>query len=563
MKQKQTPNLVNYEKTAKDFNWESQVENLPNLGENKINAGFISISTPAQIHPSKKALIYLNEETRNTFSYKGLDDLSNKFANVLEELKTEKGDRVFFFLPRIPELYFGFLGTLKMGAIAGTLFPAFGPKALLQRLKNSQAKVLITDGDLYERVEKIRDELPDLKEVILVNQTKENCQNLKTLMNSSSSEFEAAKMDPSDPAFMLYTSGTGTTPVSGIVIPHKAIAQQKKTAQWVLDLKKDDIYWCTSDPGWVTGIVYGILAPFALGTTIVVSKDRFNAKNWFSILEKEKVSVFYSAPTAFRFLEKEDHFAREHDFSQLRHILSVGEALSPSSIKWAKKTFDLPIYDTWWQTETGAMMIANFLCLPIREGSMGKPIPGIKASIVDDQAKPAKDGEEGNLAFEPGWPSALVDIWQNRENLKHYFKNDLYYSGDRAYKDKDGYFWFIGRADDVIKTSGERVGPFEVESSLQEHESVLESAVIGKPDKQRGQIIKAFVVLKPNFEASSVLKEELQAHVKKTMAGHAYPREIEFKNNLPKTKTGKIMRRYLKTEEMGLPAGDISTLEKN
>ncbi|MBU1126957.1 AMP-binding protein, partial [Patescibacteria group bacterium] len=431
-----------------------------------------------------------------------------------------------------------------------------------QRLKNSQAKILITDSDLYERVEKIRDSLPNLKEVILVDQDRENCQNLKTLMDHSSPSFKAVEMNPSDPAFMLYTSGTGTTPVSGIVIPHKAIVQQKKTAEWVLDLKKNDIYWCTSDPGWITGIVYGILAPLSLGTTIVVNKDRFDAQNWFSILEKEKVSVFYSAPTAFRFLEKEDHFAKEYDFSKLRHILSVGEALPPSSIKWAKKIFNLPIYDTWWQTETGAIMIANFLCLPIRQGSMGKPIPGVKALIVDEQAKPVKDGEEGNLAFKPGWPSAITDIWQNRKNLNHYFKNDLYYSGDRACKDKDGYFWFIGRADDVIKTSGERVGPFEVESSLQEHESVLESAVIGKPDKQRGQIIKAFVVLKPNFKPSDVLKEELKAHVKKTMAGHAYPREIEFRSNLPKTKTGKIMRRYLKAKEMDLPTGDISTLDE-
>jgi len=300
-----------------------------------------------------------------------------------------------------------------------------------------------------------------------------------------------------------------------------------------------------------------------LGTTMVVHAGRFDPTIWYTILEKYKVTVWYTAPTAIRMLmAKGEGLVKSHNLTSLRHLCSVGEPLNPEAIRWGLKAFGLPFHDTWWQTETGAMMMVNLPGMDIKIGSMGKPFPGLEAGIVDDTGNPLPDKTEGNLAFRPGWPSMMATVWQNEEKYKSYFVNGWYISGDHAWKDEEGYYWFMGRADDVIKTSGERVGPFEVESALVEHPAVVEAGVIGKPDDVRGEIIKAFVVLKAGSQPSEELKIELSEYVKKHLAGHAYPREIEFIDKLPKTRSGKIMRRILKAKEMGLPIGDTSTLEE-
>lgn len=560
------PNLKNYEKTYKAFNWKGAKKELSFFEGGKFNAAYNAIDRHINTwRKNKIALYWENEKGENKeYSFLQLSYLSNKFANVLKKIGVKKGDRVFIFLPRIPELYISFLGILKTGAIAGTMFQAFGPSGILDRLSNSEASVVVTNKELKKRIYKVKNKLPKLKKIIVVdeNTKKPNEVDFQKEMAQASEKFPIAKLNPDDPAFMLYTSGTTGKP-KGVIHRHLAILQEHMTAKWVLDIHDEDILWCTADPGWVTGIGYTILGVWSLGATEVIFDGRFDPETWYRILEKYKVNVWYTAPTAIRMLMKAGKdLVKKYDLSHLRHLASVGEPLNPGPIRWGIKTFGLPFHDNWWQTETGGICIANYPCLDIKLGSMGKPIPGVKATIVDDKGKELKTGQIGNLALKPGWPSMMKEIWKNEEKYKSYFIGKWYISGDLAYKDKDGYFWFIGRADDVIKTAGERVGPFEVESALIEQGSAVEAGVIGKPDPERGEIIKAFVVLKPGIKPSESLKKELSEFVKKHLAGHAYPREIEFVDKLPKTRSGKIMRRILKAKELGLPIGDTSTLEE-
>ncbi len=548
------PNLQDYQKTYQDFSWVKAAKDFWGQ-DKKINLVTKVIDQQAKSKLKNKIALFWESEDgqERQLTFFEIYLLANQFGNFLKSLNVKKGDRVFFFLPRIPAIYWGFLGTLKIGAVGGTLFPAFGSQGLLDRLGNSGAKVLVTNKELYQRIQPIEKKLPNLKKIVLV-------ENLPNTLSHFPVNLEPELVAPDDPAFMLYTSATGNTPVCGIVVPHKGFFQQHLTAKWILDLHENDIYWCTADPGWVTGVVYGLLAPWSLGISQIAFGGRFKPEKWYQLIEKYQVSVLYTAPTALRLLEKEEEIIENHDLSSLRHINSVGEALTPASVKWVNKAFKLPIYDTWWQTETGAMILANYPSLPVKIGSMGKPIPGIKMAIVDDQGKSMPVNKVGHLVIKPPWPSMMIDVWQNKKRYKSYFKNNWFYTGDKASCDQDGYYWFAGRADDIIKTSGERVAPFDVESSLCDHPSVLEAGVIGKPDKIRGEIIKAFVVLKPKFKESEELRQELQAYVKKNLAGHAYPREIDFVKNLPKNRSGKIVRRILKARELNLPLGDTSTL---
>lgn len=551
---KTIPNLDDYTSTYRTFTWRSARREL-DWFDHHINAAYNAVDRHVHTWRRNKIALFWHgeDDTQKKFTFEELSLASNKFGNILKDFGIEQGDRVFLFLPRVPELFFAFLGTLKIGAIAGTLFSAFQEQALLDRLQNSDAKVLVTDSELKKRVEKIKHKLPSLKHIITID-----TDDYKKSFDHASTELTIAHMDPDDYAFMLYTSGTTGKP-KGVVHAHRAILQQYLTARWVLDLKDEDIYWCTADPGWVTGIAYEILGSWACGVSAVIYAGRFDPKKWYEILEKYKVSVWYTAPTAIRMLMATP--PKGYTFC-LRHMCSVGEPLNPEAIKWGRKIFDLSFHDTWWQTETGAICIANYPGMSIKLGSMGKPIPGLIAAIVDDHGKEVGPNKEGNIALKPPWPSMMKTIWRRPLKYKSYFANGWYISGDRGMRDKDGYFWFIGRADDVIKTSGERVGPFEVESALVEHPAVVEAGVIGKPDALRGEIIKAFVVLEKDQKPSEKLKEELSLYVKKHLAGHAYPREVEFIDRLPKTRSGKIMRRILKAKEMGLPIGDTSTLEE-
>lgn len=539
--------------------WEENKNEVVWFANETLNAAYNAVDKHVKNGNGEKTALICEDETGRLeqFTFSDLSLFSNRIANILKDLGIIKGDRVFLFLPRIPPLYYAFLGILKLGAIAGTMFSAFQEQALKDRLLDSGAKILFTTKELSLRIEPIKNQLPELEHVLIVD---DPC--FTDLLFNAKDTFEAEHTKPEDYAFMLYTSGTTGKP-KGVVHAHIACLQQHLSAKLVLDLKENDIYWCTADPGWVTGIVYSILSNWSLGITTLVYSGRFDPQKWYSLLEKHKVSIWYTAPTAIRMLMAEgDELVKKYNLQSLRYLASVGEPLNPEAVIWSEKVFGISFHDNWWQTESGSILIANVPNLKIKPGSMGKPLPWITADVVDNDGKQVTIGVEGNLVIKPPWPSMMRTIWRNQEKYQSYFQNDWYVTGDRARIDEDGYFWFIGRADDVIKTAGERVGPFEVESALIDHSSVVEAGVIGKPDKVRGEIIKAFVVLKPGISPSDELKNELSEFVKKHLAGHAYPREIEFIDKLPKTRSGKIMRRILKAKELGLPIGDTSTLEE-
>jgi acetyl-CoA synthetase len=561
-------NLEDYNKIYKRFDWNQAKKEIEFFPGNKLNASYNAVDRHANTWRKNKVALYWEGENgeNRKYTFLELKELSDKFANVLEKLKVKKGDRVFIFLPRVPELYISFLGILKTGAIAGTMFSAFGSQGLKDRLQDSGAKYLITNSELKKRVYEIEKELPELKSIIVTDGVVENGHQFKEInykeeMEKASDKFTIKKMNPDDYAFMLYTSGTTGKP-KGVCHAHKSILLEHITAKWVLDIHEDDILWTTADPGWVTGIAYSILGSWSNGASSVVHEGRFDPEKWYSIIEKYNVTVWYTAPTAIRMLEAGGDVYKKFDLSSLRHLCSVGEPLNPAPIKWGLKAFGLPFHDNWWQTETGGILIANYPCMSIKLGSMGKPIPGITASIVNDNGKVLPIKKIGNLAIKPPWPSMMKEIWKNPKKYKSYFNRKWYITGDLAFKDKDGYFWFVGRSDDVIKTAGERVGPFEVESALVDHPAIVEAGVIGKPDPIRGEIIKAFVILEKGYEPSKQLEEEIKQFVKQRLAGHAYPREIAFVKSLPKTRSGKIVRRILKAKELGLPVGDVSSLEE-
>ncbi|WP_138419214.1 acetate--CoA ligase [Aquibacillus sediminis] len=558
-------NLTNYEEKRENFNWEEVKRNFSWYQSGKVNMAYEAIDRHAE-NPTKKdqaALIYSSPDREETLTFADLRNKSNQFANVLKKHGVEKGDRVFLFMPRSPEFYASFFGILKTGAIAGPLFEAFMEQAVRDRLEDSEASMLITTPDLLERVP--QDELPQLKKIVLVGdhaETADKYIDYYSEMKKASDQFDIEWVDLEDGMLLHYTSGSTGKP-KGVYHVHNAMIQHYATAEWVLDLKEDDIYWCTADPGWVTGTSYGIFAPWLHGITNVVRGGRFTPESWYGTLDQYNVSVWYSAPTAFRKLVSAgEEVVKQFDLSSLRHVLSVGEPLNPEVITWGVDAFNLRIHDTWWMTETGAMLIVNYPSMDIRPGSMGKPIPGVEAAIVDNEGNELPPNQMGNLAIKQGWPSMMRAVWKNPGKYESYFINGWYVSGDSAYMDEDGYFWFQGRLDDVINTSGERVGPFEVESKLIEHPAVAEAGVIGKPHPERGEIIKAFITLNAGYKASDELTEDIRKFVKTGLSAHAAPREIEVKDTIPKTRSGKIMRRLLKSWELGLPTGDTSTLEE-
>ncbi|MFY9142021.1 acetate--CoA ligase [Sulfuricurvum sp.] len=567
-----TPNLINYDEEYASFNWgdiSSQFDGLPSGG---LNIAHEAIDRHAEGPlADKTALIWLGENgARRTYTFLEMKKLSGKFANVLRSLGITKSDRVFTLSTRLPELYIAAMGILKNQSVLCPLFSQFGPDPILQRLQRGDAKVLLTTQTLFDKkVRPLLDQLPQLRYVLLIDAEKDENDQIRCLsnaMDNASERFDILPTDPEDMSILHFTSGTTGMP-KGVVHVHKAIYTHWMSGHYVLDLHPDDIYWCTADPGWVTGTSYGIITPWLLGVTNIVDESEFDAARWYRILQDERVSVWYTAPTAIRRLMRIDTDPlKEYDLSKLRLIQSVGEPLNPEAVVWGADKLGMPIHDNWWQTETGGIMIANLLSQPIRPGSMGRPLPGIEAGIVhhnDDGtvSEVAEPGKEGELAIKPGWPSMFRGYLHDEERYAKSFAGGWYLSGDLAYKDEDGYYWFVGRSDDIIKTSGHMVGPFEVESTLMEHPSVAEAGVIGKPDPMIGQLVKAFVSLKAGYEPSEELRRELIGFGRKKLGVAVAPKEIDFLENLPKTRSGKIMRRLLKAREMGLPEGDTSTLE--
>ncbi|MFZ1118678.1 MAG: acetate--CoA ligase, partial [Candidatus Binataceae bacterium] len=506
------------------------------------------------------------------FTYGDLQVLSNRFANVLRRLGVGKGERVFLLAGRIPDLYISALGTLKNGSVFCPLFSAFGPEPIRQRISIGDGRVLVTTAALYKRkVAELRATLPGLRHVLLIGNRDEIRTLLGTLdynqlMTEADDHFTIPPTDPEDLALLHFTSGTTGMP-KGAMHVHEAVVAHYMTGYFALDFHPDDIFWCTADPGWVTGTSYGIIAPLTHGITSIVDEAEFDAERWYGILQRHRVTVWYTAPTAVRMMMKVGtEVIGKYDLRSLRFIASVGEPLNPEAVVWGQKAFGMPIHDNWWQTETGGIMIANYASMDVRPGSMGRPLPGIEAGIVrlrkDGSVETVDEpGIEGELTLRPGWPSMFRGYLHEDERYRKCFAGGWYLTGDLAKRDSDGYFWFVGRADDVIKSSGHLIGPFEVESLLLEHPAVAEAGVIGKPDPVAGQVVKAFVSLKPAYSSSEELRLELLGFARKHLGAVVAPKEIEFVANVPKTRSGKIMRRLLKARELGLPEGDISTLE--
>ncbi|MEI8595554.1 acetate--CoA ligase [Photobacterium sp. Hal280] len=568
-------NLANYRQCYDEFDRACpsgpQLAGLPGGG---LNICFEALDRHLNSPVADKlAIRWISKNDQVTdFSYRALCQLTSCFASILPVLGLPTGARVFSLLGRQPELYIAALGTLKAGCVFTPLFSAFGPEPIRSRMEIGEAQLLLTTLSLYrKKVKPWRNTLPSLKAVIVIDgdpESEPGCYCLAELMQKANPDFPCVATQPEDMALLHFTSGTTGKP-KGVIHVHQAVEYHQLSAYWALDLKPSDIYWCTADPGWVTGTSYGIIAPLCLGVTMIIDEAEFDTERWYHLLQQQQVTVWYTAPTAIRMLMKAGTDIRnQYDLSALRFIASVGEPLNPEAVIWGQTVFSIPFHDNWWQTETGGIMIANFASQDIKPGSMGRPLPGIEAAILSQNDNGSSEVittpmQVGELALRPGWPSMFRGYLHQEEKYQRSFAHGWYLSGDLAMQDEDGYFWFVGRKDDLIKSSGHLIGPFEVESALMEHEAVAEVGVIGKPDPVAGEIVKAFVTLKPGFTPDEALQKTLLGFARQRLGAAVAPKDIVFRRNLPKTRSGKIMRRLLKARELGLPEGDISTLESD
>jgi acetyl-CoA synthetase len=564
--------LPDYEEYVRTFSWTRARALLDGLPDGGLNIAHEAVDRHLRAgRGDRLALRWIGRDDRiRDYTYSALGAATNRFADVLARRGVTKGDRVFSLLGRIPELYFAALGTLKNGSIFSPLFSAFGPEPIKARMSIGNAKVLVTSEAFYRRkIEPWRKEHASLEHVFLTDSSAappSGTTDLAAAMAAASDSFETVWTGPEDMALLHFTSGTTGRP-KGAVHVHEAVVAHHITGRLALDLRPDDVFWCTADPGWVTGTSYGIISPLTNGATLIVDQAEFDAERWYRILQDQKITVWYTAPTAIRMLMKAGaKVAQRFDLSNLRLLASVGEPLNPEAVVWGVEAFGKPFHDNWWQTETGGIMISNYPSMDVKPGSMGRPLPGITAGIVErlpggtvrEISEPMAVGE---LALRPGWPSMMRAYLNEEERYRKCFAGGWYLTGDLAMRDDEGYYWFVGRADDVIKSAGHLIGPFEVESALMEHAAVAEAGVIGIPEPTAGEMVKAFVALKNGVEPSEALRKELLGHARARLGPAVAPKDIAFRQNLPKTRSGKIMRRLLKARELGLPEGDISTLE--
>ncbi len=564
--------LLDYAACARTFSWAQARGLLDGMPGGGLNIAHEAIDRHVLAgRGNKLALRWIGRDDQiRDYSYAALRAAASRFANILVQRGVAKGDRVFSLLGRVPELYIAAFGTLKNGSVFSPLFSAFGPEPIKARMTIGSAKVLITSEAFYRRkIEPWRKELASLEHVFLTECSSSlpaDTIDLAAALAQAPDSFETVLTSPEDMALLHFTSGTTGRP-KGVVHVHEAVVAHHITGQLALDLHSDDIFWCTADPGWVTGTSYGIISPLTNGATMIVDQAEFDAERWYRILQEQNITVWYTAPTAIRMLMKVGaDIAKRHDLSELRVMASVGEPLNPEAVVWGVEAFGKPFHDNWWQTETGGIMISNYLSMDVKPGSMGRPLPGVTAGVVErieggtvrEITKPMAMGE---LALRPGWPSMMRAYLNEEERYRKCFVGGWYLTGDLAMRDEEGYYWFVGRADDVIKSAGHLIGPFEVESALMEHPAVAEAGVIGIPDPTIGEMVKAFVALKNGVKPSEALRKELLGHARQRLGPAVAPKDIAFRQNLPKTRSGKIMRRLLKARELGLPEGDISTLE--
>ena len=565
------PNLENYEEARRNFSWAEARGDLDGLPDGRLNIAY-EAGDRHVLHGlgGKTAIRWISKDNvRRDICYAELSTGTDRFANALKALGVGKDDAVFVLAGRVPELYIAALGTLKNGSVFCPMFSAFGPEPIRTRMERGDAAVLVTTQRLYER--KVADwsrELSSLKHIILIDaddSKEDGVIGWNQALQKAGGGPALVQTMPEDRALLHFTSGTTGRP-KGAIHVHAAVIAHHVTGQFALDMHPDDIFWCTADPGWVTGTSYGIIAPLTNGLTMIVDEAEFDAARWYRILQEEKVTIWYTAPTAIRMLMKSEDSVPPPTRHSLRFMASVGEPLNPDAVVWSNEKFGLPFHDNWWQTETGGIMIANYASMDVKPGSMGRPLPGMEAAIVNVTEEGRieianKPMTAGELALKTGWPSMFRGYLHEEERYQKHFRNGWYLTGDLAMQDADGYFWFVGRADDLIKSAGHLIGPFEVESALTEHPAIAEAAVIGLPDEMAGEVVKAFVALKPGIAPSEEIRKDILGYARKRLGPAVAPKFLEFTGNLPKTRSGKIMRRLLKARELGLPEGDISTLE--
>jgi acetyl-CoA synthetase len=576
------PNMPDYERAQATFSWRAARAALDGLPDGRgLNIAHEAVDRHATgPRADKVALRWLGREGERDITFGALSEWSSRFANVLEQLGLRRGETVFTLTGRIPELYVATLGTLKRGGVVCPLFAAFGPEPVRERLSLGDARALVTTPALYRtRVAPVRDRLPRLEHILLVGAADDLSQipggvDLDAWLSAASPTYEIPATRPEDPALLHFTSGTTGRP-KGALHVHEAVVAHHATGLLALDLHREDVYWCTADPGWVTGTSYGIIAPLVHGVTSIVDEADFDARRWYGTLSQQRVTVWYTAPTAIRMLMRGGtELAREYDFGALRFVASVGEPLNPEAVLWGQEALALPIHDNWWQTETGGIMVANFAAMDVKPGSMGRPLPGVAAAVARRDANgdlvlqggvPLLETEpdvEGELVLRVGWPSMFRAYLHAEQRYRRAFAGGWYRTGDVVRRDAEGYFWFVARGDDVIKSAGHLVGPFEVESALMEHPAVVEAGVIGVPDPVAGERVKAFVVLRPGVAPTASLRRELLGFARMRLGAAVAPKQIEFRAAVPHTSSGKIMRRLLKARELGLQEGDTSTLEE-
>ncbi|UXD21564.1 3-hydroxypropionyl-CoA synthetase [Ignicoccus pacificus DSM 13166] len=540
---------------------------------------------------NKAAIIWEGEpgETR-VLTYYQLWKEVNKFANVLRDLGVKKGDRVTIYMPMVPEAAIAMLATVRIGAIHSVVFSGFSAKGLAERINDAQAKVVITADGMYRRgkklnlkeiVDKALQETPSVESVVVYNRLGLDI-NMEEgrdywwndLMEGAETYAEPEWVESEHPSFILYTSGTTGKPKGIIHDTAGYMVGVYATMKWVFDIKDEDIHWCTADVGWITGHSYVVYGPLLHGATTLMyegAPDYPKPDRWWSIIEKYGVSIFCTAPTAIRmFMRYGEKWVERHDLSSLRILGSVGEPINPEAWWWYFKHIGkekCPIVDTWWQTETGHIMISpapGIELVPLKPGSATFPLPGVDADVVDDNGNPVPPNTRGYLVIKKPWPGMLHGVWGDPERYKRTYWSKFpgwYFTGDYAMKDEDGYFWILGRADDVIKVAGHRLGTMEIESAFVAHPAVAEAAVVGKPHPVKGESIVAFIVLKEGQQPSDELREELRKWIRETIGPVATPDEIHFVTKLPKTRSGKIMRRVLRAVISGKELGDLSTLE--
>lgn len=513
----------------------------------------------------KVALRLIDPDLKKTdFTFQELDRSSNQVANALMKIGLKPQDRVFIFLPKQAEVFFGFLGILKMQAVACILFSNFGKESVFERLFDSSAKVLITKQSLFNKIHEVLPDLQLLEKVILTDipqHLDDKVLSYPQLIQEASPDFEVLPTRPETPSVLHYTSGSTGRP-KGVVHVHSGLQYQIKTMEKIFQIEPDDIYWCTADQAWVTGVTYGIIGPWAKGITQIHYTGKFDAVDWFNLLEQEKVTLWYTAPTALRmFIQDESRIIDKYKLPSLKRIYSVGEPLNPEILSWVRRVMHKEIYDTWFQTETGAIMISNRPGMEIKPGSMGKPVEGIEAFVMAEDYTPLPPEQAGGLCLKKGWPSMFRNYLNMEEQYRSKFQGEFYNTGDQAKTDADGYFWFIGRNDDVINTSGHLVGPFEVESVLLEMDEIVDVAVIGAPDEMLFEKIVAFVKLKEALSWTKTLEVQARIRISKQLSPIAVPSEFVVVEKIPKNRSGKIMRRVLKAQYTGQDVGDISTME--